>query len=87
MWESQSGIQVGVIDRLKRSKTLSNVELVKNSKNPQSCLEIRPIQKSSFHVERFTFNKIATTALNIFKLSFKELCGIVQPSLIEIKIG
>ena len=48
MWESQSGIQVGVIDRLKRSKTLSNVELVKNSKNPQSCLEIRPIQKEVF---------------------------------------
>ena len=35
-----------VIDRGKRSKTLSEVKLVENiSKNPQSFLEIRPMQK------------------------------------------
>ena len=35
-----------VIDRGKRSKTLSEVKLVKNiSKNPQSFLEIRSVQK------------------------------------------
>ena len=35
-----------VIDRGKRSKTLSEVKVVKNiSKNPQSFLEISPAQK------------------------------------------
>ena len=35
-----------VIDRGKRSKTLSEVKLVKNiSKSPQSFLEISPVQK------------------------------------------
>ena len=35
-----------VIDRGKRSKTLSEVKLVENiSKNPQSFLEIIPVQK------------------------------------------
>ena len=35
-----------MIDRGKRSKTLSEVKLVKNiSKNPESFLEISPVQK------------------------------------------
>ena len=35
-----------VIDRVKRSMTLSEVKLVKNiSKDPPSFLEIRPMQK------------------------------------------
>ena len=35
-----------VIDRGKRSNTLSEVKLVKNiSKNPQGVLEINPVQK------------------------------------------
>ena len=38
-----------VIDRGKRSKTLSEVKLVENiSKNPQSFLEISPVQKEAF---------------------------------------
>ena len=35
-----------VIDRGKRSKTLSDIKIVERvSKNPQSFLEIRPMQK------------------------------------------
>ena len=38
-----------VIDRRKKSKTLSEVKLVKNiGKNPQSFLEIRPVQNEVF---------------------------------------
>ena len=37
-----------VIDRGKRSKTLSEVKLIENiSKNPQSFLEISPVQKEA----------------------------------------
>ena len=38
-----------VINRGKRSKTLSEAKLVKNiSKNPQSFLDINPVQKQVF---------------------------------------
>ena len=37
-----------VVDRGKRSKTLSEIKLIKNvSKNPQSFLEISPMQKEA----------------------------------------
>ena len=37
-----------VIDREKRSKIMSDVKQVENiSKNPQSFLEIRPVQKEA----------------------------------------
>ena len=42
-----------VIDTAKISKTLSKVKLVKNtSKNPQSFLEIHPLQKDTLLLQK-----------------------------------
>ena len=77
-----------VIDRGKRSKTLSNVKIVENiSKNPQSFLEIIPVKK-----EVLPFGLNEDNPLNIYyqnQLSHPNLSHIeleLQESLIQGKI-
>ena len=77
-----------VIDRGKRSKTLSNVKIVENiSKNPQSFLEIIPVKK-----EVLPFGLNEDNPLNIYyqnQLSHPSLSHIqleLQESLIQGKI-
>ena len=77
-----------VIDRGKRSKTLSNVKIVENiSKNPQSFLEIIPVKK-----EVLPFGLNEDNPLNIYYqnlLSHPSLSHIeleLQESLIQGKI-
>ena len=77
-----------VIDRGKRTKTLSNVKIVENiSKNPQSFLEIIPVKK-----EVLPFGLNEDNPLNIYYqnlLSHPSLSHIeleLQESLIQGKI-
>ena len=77
-----------VIDRGKRSKTLSNVKIVENiSKNPQSFLEIIPVKK-----EVLPFGLNEDNPLNIYYqnlLSHPSLSHIeleLQESLIQGEI-
>ena len=77
-----------VIDRGKRSKTLSNVKIVENiSKNPQSFLEIIPVKK-----EVLPFGLNEDNPLNIYyqnQLSHPSFSHIeleLQESLIQGKI-
>ena len=59
-----------MIDRVKRSKTLSEVKLVENiSKNPRSFLVISPVQMEvlpSRKVQRLTYGELTYIRINVW---------------------